>query len=355
MKYLIIFSLIALFSPMSIEANEVSSGVLRTPDDRFENIEGYPFQPNYIDIQGLRIHYLDEGPQDAAPILLLHGEPTWSYLFRKMIPVLTDAGHRVIVPDMVGFGKSDKFVSIDDYSYQHHVDVISELVRRLDLKETTFVGHDWGGLVGLRVVAEMPDRFAQIVVTNTGLISTTGIRAWIGYPLFKLMIWWKGPASWDEMRQDFTNWIRYSYYTEDINVGGIMSLLGGVNEEEKAAYEAPYPDSRYKTGAQIFPYLIPSQLRENERVWKEVFEKWDKPFLIAFSDEDPVSSSNPILEQSFRERIPNPSRVLIKGVGHFVQEEVGPEFANLINDFIADRPIKGFSKKEAGLDNQSIF
>ena len=355
MKYLIIFSLIALCSPMSIEANEVSSGVLRTPDDRFENIEGYPFQPNYIDIQGLRIHYLDEGPQDAAPIFLLHGEPTWSYLFRKMIPVLTDAGHRVIVPDMVGFGKSDKFVSIDDYSYQHHVDVMSELVRRLNLKETTFVGHDWGGLVGLRVVAEMPDRFAQVVVTNTGLISTTGIRAWIGYPLFKLMIWWKGPASWDEMRQDFTNWIRYSYYTEDINVGGIMSLLGGVNEEEKAAYEAPYPDSLYKAGAQIFPYLIPSQLRENERAWKEVFEKWDKPFLIAFSDEDPVSSNNPILEQSFRERIPNPSRVLIKGVGHFVQEEVGPEFANLINDFIADRPIKGFSKKEAGLDNKSIF
>jgi haloalkane dehalogenase len=355
MKYLIIFSLMAFCSPMSIEADEISPGILRTPDDRFENIEGYPFQPNYIDIQGLRVHYLDEGPRDMAPIFLLHGEPTWSYLFRKMIPVLTDAGHRVIVPDMVGFGKSDKFVSIDDYSYQHHVDVMSELVRRLDLKETTFVGHDWGGLVGLRVVAEMPDRFARVVVTNTGLISTTGIRAWIAYPLFKLMIWWKGLASWDEMRQDFTNWIRYSYYTEDINVGGIMSLLGGVNEEEKAAYEAPYPDSRYKAGAQIFPYLIPSQLRENERVWKEVFEKWDKPFLIAFSDEDPVSSNNPILEQSFRERIPNPSQVVIKGAGHFVQEEVGPEFANLINDFIADRPIKGFSKKEAGLDNQSIF
>ena len=145
MKYLIIFSLMAFCSPMSIEADEVSPGIMRTPDDRFENIKDYPFQPNYIDIQGLRVHYLDEGPRDAAPILLLHGEPAWSYLFRKMIPVLTAAGQRVIAPDMVGFGKSDKFVSIDDYSYQHHVNVMSELVRRLDLQETTFVGHDWGG------------------------------------------------------------------------------------------------------------------------------------------------------------------------------------------------------------------
>ena len=133
-----------LCSPMSIEADEVSPGVLRTPDDRYENLKDFPFQPNYIDIQGLRVHYLDEGPKDADPILLLHGEPAWSYLFRKMIPVLTDAGHRVIVPDMVGFGKSDKFESIDDYSYQFHIDVMSELVRRLDLKDTTFVGHDWG-------------------------------------------------------------------------------------------------------------------------------------------------------------------------------------------------------------------
>ncbi len=350
MKYLIFISLIWLCFTMSVEADEISPGVFRTPDYRFENLQDYPFQPNYIDIQGLRVHYLDEGPSDAAPILLLHGEPAWSYLFRKMIPVLTAAGHRVIVPDMVGFGKSDKFVSTDDYSYQHHVNVMSELVRRLDLQETTFVGHDWGGLVGLRVVADLPDSFARVVVTNTGLVSTTGIRAWIGYPLFKLRIWWQGPATWEEMQQNFTNWIRYSYYAEDINVGGLMSLMGGVNEEEKAAYEAPYPDSRYKAGAQIFPYLIPSQLRENERAWEEVFEKWDKPFLIAFSDEDPVSSNNPILEQSFRERIPNPSRVVIKGAGHFVQEEVGPEYAKLINDFIADRPVRGFSKKGDSLD-----
>ena len=131
----------------------------------------------YID--GLRIHYLDEGPKDADPIFLLHGEPTWSYLYRKMIPVFTAAGHRVIVPDMVGFGKSDKFISKYDYSYQHHIDVMKELVERLDLKEATFFGQDWGGLVGLRVVAEMPDRFARVVVSNTGMPSRGGFGAFL--------------------------------------------------------------------------------------------------------------------------------------------------------------------------------
>ena len=150
---------------------EISQGVLRTSDDRFEDLKDYPFDPNYMEIDGLRIHYLDEGPKDADPIFLLHGEPTWSYLFRKMIPVFTSAGHRVIVPDMVGFGKSDKFISKYDYSYQHHIDVMKELVERLDLKEATFFGQDWGGLVGLRVVAEMPDRFARVVVSNTGMPS----------------------------------------------------------------------------------------------------------------------------------------------------------------------------------------
>ena len=162
-KYLLITTLLTLsLNNLSI-AEEIAPGVLRTPDSRFENLQDYPFEPNYMEIQGLRVHYLDEGPKDADPIFLLHGEPTWSYLFRKMIPVLTDAGHRVIVPDMIGFGKSDKFISKHDYSYEHHINIMKELVQRLDLNDTTFFGQDWGGLVGLRVVAEMPDRFARAV------------------------------------------------------------------------------------------------------------------------------------------------------------------------------------------------
>ena len=151
--------------------NLVSPGVLRTPEERFKNLKDYDFKPNYLQINGLRIHYLDEGPKDGEVIFLLHGQPAWSYLFRKMIPTLVDAGYRVIAPDMVGFGKSDKYINIDDYSHQMHVDIITNLIRELDLKDMTAHVHDWGGLVGLRVVAEEPDRFSRVIASNTGLIA----------------------------------------------------------------------------------------------------------------------------------------------------------------------------------------
>ena len=269
---------------------EISQGVLRTPDDRFEYLKDYPFDPNYMEIDGLRIHYLDEGSKDADPIFLLHGEPTWSYLFRKMIPVFTAAGHRVIVPDMVGFGKSDKFISKYDYSYQHHIEVMKELVERLDLKEATFFGQDWGGLVGLRVVAEMPDRFARVVVSNTGMVARGGFGAFLFENFMKLRVWWEGPVTLEELQvvlegnggpSTFLKWIAHSYYSEDMDIAAIISNLGGLDlsEEEIRAYEAPYPSGKYKAGAHVFPYLIPTQLRENEEYWVNVYEKWDKPFL----------------------------------------------------------------------------
>ena len=151
--------------------NLVTPGVLRTPDERFNDIKDYPFSPNYLTIGDTRIHYLDEGPKDGKIIYLLHGEPAWSYLFRKMIPTLTAAGYRVIAPDMVGFGKSDKYISIDDYSHQMHVDKMVQLVRELDLKDVTAHLHDWGGLVGFRVIAEEPERFSGIIASNTSLIA----------------------------------------------------------------------------------------------------------------------------------------------------------------------------------------
>ena len=337
------FAFVSLFA-ISAHAEEISPGVLRTPDSRFENLADFPFEPNYMTIQGMRVHYLDEGPRDGAPIFLLHGEPTWSFLFRKMIPVLTQAGHRVIVPDMVGFGRSDKHASKDAYTYQYHVDVMGELVSRLDLKEATFFGQDWGGLIGLRVVAAQPDRFARVVVSNTGLVSASGIRAWLSYPILKLVVWWHGAMTFEEFRADpsFPRWIAYSYYGEDLAVGGIMEAVGGISDKRVIeAYEAPFPDARYKAAAQIFPYLIPSQLSENERAWREVFEKWEKPFLVAFTDEDPVTSETDLAQQ-FRDRVPGAVSVTIKGVGHFVQEEVGADLAALINDFIAGRPVEGF-------------
>jgi haloalkane dehalogenase len=331
-----VFSLLAL----PVWADEVAPGILRTPDERFANLKDYPYQPNYMQIGDYRVHYLDEGPADAAPVLLIHGEPTWSYLFRKMIPVLTAAGHRVIAPDLVGFGKSDKPVDEDDYSYQLQVDVMTELVQRLDLNQATSFGQDWGGLVSLRVVAAEPDRFARVVVSNTGLPAASGWRGWAGYSLFKLAVWWEGEMTMEELQTEvsFPRWVAYSYYVDDLPIGQLMNFMGG-DPDVAAAYVAPFPDKRYKAGAQIMPYLVPSQLQENEQAWA-VFEAWRKPFLVAFTDSDPITKGG---EKVFLERVPTAQNVTISGAGHFVQEDAGPQLAALINAFIAGEAVSSFS------------
>jgi len=340
--------------------NLVAPGILRTPDERFQNIVDYPYSPNYLTIGDTRIHYLDEGPRDGEIIYLLHGEPAWSYLFRKLIPTLTQAGYRVIAPDMVGFGKSDKYISIDDYSHQMHVDKMTQLIVKLDLKNITAHVHDWGGLVGLRVVAEEPDRFSRIIASNTSLIAPgrgffKDLMSFISYPLFKLSIWFQGPATWEEFigGDGFTGWIRYSRYTDNIDVGGIMQTLGNVSDSERVGYEAPYPNATYKAGAQIFPYLIPSELRKNEKAYRDVFEKWNKPFLIANSDNDPVTGNNPRMVEMLK-RIPSAEEILIRGPGHFLQEEAGPEYAQLIIDFINGNP-KGFTIDQKVISKEDIL
>ena len=304
LSHISIFLIISLTS-FNLFSYEVKNGVLRTPDERFQNLKDYPYEPNYMMIDGLRIHYLDEGPKDADPIFLLHGEPAWSYLFRKMIPTLTAQGHRVIVPDCVGFGKSDKFISKYDYSYKHHVEVMKKLVQKLNLKNVTFFGQDWGGLVGLRVVAELPDRFSHVVVSNTGMVARSGLTAWLFEKFIQLRVWWIGPISFDELMEAaaealngnpstsagismFTKWMAYSYYAEDMDIVGIIRNFGNIDlsEEEAYAYEAPYPSGLYKAGAHVWPYLIPTQLTENEQLWIDVYEKWEKPFLVAFGENE---------------------------------------------------------------------
>ncbi len=340
--------------------NIIAPGVLRTPDERFNDLADYPYKPNYLTIGNTRIHYLDEGPKDGEIIYLLHGEPAWSYLFRKMIPSLTEAGYRVIAPDMVGFGKSDKYISINDYSHQMHVDKMTQLIVELDLKNITAHVHDWGGLVGLRVVAEEPDRFSRIIASNTSLIAPgrgffNDLISFISYPLFKLGIWFQGPATWEEFigGDGFTGWIRYSRYTDNIDVGGIMQTLGNVSDVERAGYEAPYPNATYKAGAQIFPYLIPSELRKNEKAYRDIFEKWDKPFLIANSDNDPVTGNNPRMVEMLK-RIPSAQEVIISGPGHFLQEEAGPKYAQLIIDFINGNP-EGFTIEQKAISKEDIL
>ena len=363
MKLLINISIFLIISLTSFNllSYEIKNGVLRTPDERFQNLKDYPYEPNYMMIDGLRIHYLDEGPKDADPIFLLHGEPAWSYLFRKMIPTLTAQGHRVIVPDCVGFGKSDKFISKYDYSYKHHVEVMKELVQKLNLKNVTFFGQDWGGLVGLRVVAELPDRFSHVVVSNTGMVARSGLTAWLFEKFIQLRVWWIGPISFDELMEAaaealngnpstsagismFTKWMAYSYYAEDMDIVGIIRNFGNIDlsEEEAYAYEAPYPSGLYKAGAHVWPYLIPTQLTENEQLWKDVYEKWDKPFLVAFGEKERITLP---MKDDFLNRVPNPTVITLGGASHFVQEEVGPELAQIISDFINGKPVKDLPAK----------
>ena len=360
LSHISIFLIISLTS-FNLFSYEIKNGVLRTPDERFQNLKDYPYEPNYMMIDGLRIHYLDEGPKDADPIFLLHGEPAWSYLFRKMIPTLTAQGHRVIVPDCVGFGKSDKFISKYDYSYKHHVEVMKELVQKLNLKNVTFFGQDWGGLVGLRVVAELPDRFSHVVVSNTGMVARSGLTAWLFEKFIQLRVWWIGPISFDELMEAaaealngnpstsagismFTKWMAYSYYAEDMDIVGIIRNFGNIDlsEEEAYAYEAPYPSGLYKAGAHVWPYLIPTQLTENEQLWKDVYEKWEKPFLVAFGEKERITLP---MKDDFLNRIPNPTVITLGGASHFVQEEVGPELAQIISDFINGKPVKDLPAK----------
>ena len=291
---------------------------LRTPEDRFGALPGYSFAPHYLDACGLRIHYLDEGPRAAAPLLLLHGEPSWSYLYRRMIPILVSAGHRVIAPDQVGFGRSDKPAARADYTYQRHVDWMRAVLTGLDLLGVTLVCQDWGGLIGLRLVAEHRERFARVVAANTFL--PTGERD-------------PGPA--------FLAWRKFSQEVPEFPVGRIVrgGCVTELTPEVVAAYDAPFPEERYKAGARQFPLLVPVSpddpaAKPNRAAWR-VLEGWEKPFLTAFSDSDPITAG---ADRALQERIPGARgqpHTTIAGGGHFLQEDRGEELARVVIDFVA--------------------
>ena len=335
-----IFTLILTCMPTLAE--EISPGVFRTPDARFENLPDFPFSPNYIELDGLRFHYVDEGPRDGKVILLLHGEPTWSYLYRHMIPPLVAAGHRVIAPDLMGFGRSDKPARTEDHTHQRHVAQMRALISALDLTDITMFVQDWGGLIGLRVLAEEPDRFARVMVANTGLPAAGGLRGYIGYPLFRFFLWWEGTVTWEELAEkpSFIRWVAYSRTVEDMPTGKIVAAVtsGGEGDPDPdlvAAYDVPFPDARYKAGPHVMPYLVPSELRENAAAWK-VLEQWEKPFLTAFSDSDPITRGG---EVEFQERIPGArdrEHLTIEGAGHFLQETHGPQLADAIIRFMQE-------------------
>jgi haloalkane dehalogenase len=296
--------------------------VLRTPDERFRDLKDFNFQPNYFGVPdgeggSLRVHYLDEGPQLAEPVLLMHGEPSWCYLYRKMIPVLVGAGYRAVAPDLVGFGRSDKPAETGDYTYQRHVDWMQALLDQLNLDRITLVCQDWGGLIGLRLVAEHPERFARVVVANTGL--PTGDHA---------------------MSDAFFAWREYSRTAPDFHVGGIIkgACVRPLSDAIIAAYDAPFPDDAYKAGARIFPSLVPITPDDpaagaNRNAW-QVLSRFEKPFLTAFSDGDPITRGG---DKVFCKIIPgarNRIHVTIKDAGHFLQEDQGEQLARVVVDFM---------------------
>ncbi|HUY22470.1 MAG TPA: haloalkane dehalogenase [Acidimicrobiales bacterium] len=300
--------------------------VLRTPDERFEGLPGYGFAPHYVEVasgdgQGrLRVHYVDEGPSAGAEtILLLHGEPSWSYLYRRMVAPLTGAGFRVIAPDLVGFGRSDKPASRTDYTYARHVEWMrAALFDEVGLTGLTLVGQDWGGLIGLRLVAEHPDRFRRVVAANTGL-----------------------PTGDTDMGEAFMAWQKFSQEVPELPVGRIVrgGCVTDVAPAVVAAYDAPFPDESFKEGARQFPVLVPTRpddpaAEANRRAW-EVLRRFDKPFLCAFSDRDPITHG---ADRLFLDQVPGAAgrdHTTIAGGGHFLQEDKGEDLARTVVAFVA--------------------
>jgi haloalkane dehalogenase len=295
---------------------------LRTPDERFADLPGYRFAPHYLEVDDfeggrLRMHHVDEGPKNAPQVLMLHGEPTWSFLYRKLIPKLSAAGLRAIAPDLIGFGKSDKPTERSDYSYARHVAWVWSCIEQLPLRDVTLVCQDWGSLIGLRVVAEHPDHFARVIVGNGGL-----------------------PTGQHPMSDAFMAWRRFSQDAPELQVGAIVAsgCVTPLAPEVIAAYDAPFPDETYKAGARQFPVLVPVSPDDpaagpNLDAWNAL-RRWEKPFLTAFSDQDPVTRGGAALFQKLVPGARGQAHVTIGGAGHFLQEDKGEELADVVVDFV---------------------
>jgi haloalkane dehalogenase len=306
---------------------------LRTDDSRFQDLPDYAFKPHYLmvdDTEGgrLRLHFLDEGPQDGPVVLMLHGEPSWSYLYRWMIPPISAAGYRVIAPDLIGFGKSDKPTRQGDYSHVRHVGWISEVLEQLSLTDITLVCQDWGGLIGLRLLAEQENRFARIVAANTML---PGFPT--NHPALREAFGWRRKLI---TAAGFGSWFAYSQLNPFWRAGGVLQLgtARKLSPAEVAAYNAPFPDRRYMAGARVFPRLVPSDMKNNARAWQSLM-RCEKPFLCAFSDRDPIMSA---MAEVFPALIPGcqgQPHTTIRGASHFLQDDRGEELAQVTLDFMA--------------------
>lgn len=355
--------------------------VLRTPDARFEGLKDFPFAPHYTSIRTddgtpLRIHHLDEGPKDGPVVLCMHGQPTWSYLYRKMIPPLTQAGMRVIAPDLPGYGKSDKPAAREDYSYQRQVDWMGQWLSSNDFSGITFFGQDWGGLIGLRMIVDQPARFDRVVISNTGLPYNPDLPPSVVAQVKAFRADAKTPTLLemsqalqrvpDSQASAFAYWQKFCWETEDVPVGFMMAMsierpprwrmalpfllnrlgLAGLRSSSPLgmAYDAPFPDPSYKMGVRAMPSQVPTlpddpSIEAQRRAWA-FYRSFEKPFLCAFANDDPVTKGG---DRLFIEAVPGAKgqpHTTIDGGGHFVQENKAAELARIIVDFVrrtADR------------------
>jgi haloalkane dehalogenase len=345
---------------------------VRTPEEHFENLGDFPFAPKYQDIDDgeggqLRMHYVDEGPEDGPIVLCVHGQPVWSYSFRKMIPPLVAEGYRVVAPDIIGFGRSDKPVTPSDYTFANHVRWMHDFLCKLSLRDINLVCQDWGGPIALRIVAAEPDRFARVVVSNTGLadarnvsmdqaatlktllastpvLNTVEVNAAMRENLMErggFQDQAKNAADGIDSRPPFMYWIRHCAESVDFDPGKIMSLwLNNCSAEEQRGYAAPFPGEEFKQGARRFPSLIPLfpddvEIPANRQAWEQL-RTFDKPFLTAFSDSDPGA-----MDRQFQEEVPGArgqQHVRISNAMHYTQDDQGAVFAQIVIDFIAANP-----------------
>ena len=298
--------------------------VLRTPEECFKNLPDYPFDPHYLTIRdrfedvSIRIHSVDEGSPDSQVVLMLHGEPSWSYLYRKMVGPFVRAGYRVLAPDLAGFGKSDKPSKRGDYSYARHLAWIQDWLQAMDLQDIVLICQDWGGLLGMRLVAAEPDRFARVVTTNTML-----------------------PTGDQSAGDAFMQWQRYSQEVPVFPTGQIVNkgTVTDLSDDVLAAYEAPFPDESYKEGARQFPLLVPTtpdnpESQANRDAWT-VLRRFGKPWLCAFGDSDPITAGAAPVIQKLIPGCQNQPHTTIRGGGHFIQEDRGEELATVVLDWLA--------------------
>ena len=313
--------------------------VLRTPDERFANLPGYRFAPNYVEVEtkgvpAVRMHYVDVGPADAPVVVLLHGQPTWSFLYRDVIEVLRGAGLRVIAPDNIGFGRSDKLTEASDYTFARHIDWVYGLITALDLRDVTLVVQDWGGPIGLSVLARDPDRFARVVATNTILHTCDPALA-------GALAWAHHGVGDDQMllQEALLDYVAFYQRSPDIVPSFFLDAVAGpLPADVLAAYDAPFPDRSFKAGLRQLTALIP--LTRNDagaaigRATMAALEQWQRPFLTAYSDSDPATRG---WDRVFQERIPGAraqNHPTVSGAGHFVQEQKGRELGHIVAEFI---------------------